>query len=354
MSKASREIPWLDTRDGAYYVFWYDKELRRTNRFSLRTKDPVEARAAYVNFLTEGKKLFQTTGSDLKVGLALDQYLKEHVEVKCAAPERQRFAIDALKRHLGETAIASVDIPTCREYVKARQSMEEATKKMLPDKSVVFVPISLSTIRRELVVLRAAANHALSWKRLTAAEAPTFELPEEGQSMKDVHTKVELVDLLSKATGEMKCFINITYHLGSRRGAIENLEIDQVDFKNKKVHLAKMGERVTKKRRPTVPLYPEIEKDLVWLVSNAVMEGRTRLFSVKRMYVPYRKFCEKNGFGHLRKPHTLRHSRASLMLQDDVSPFHVARLLGDTMDTVDKTYAHHSPEKLGKVEGGKL
>lgn len=111
---------------------------------------------------------------------------------------------------------------------------------------------------------------------------------------------------------------------------------------------------MTKKRRPTVPLYQEIEEDLLWLVSNDVMEGRTRLFSVKRMCVPYRRFCEANGFGHLRKPQTLRHSRASLMLQDDVSPFHVARLLGDTMDTVDKIYAHHSPEKLGKVEGGKL
>jgi integrase len=345
MSKIAREIPWLDTRDGgAYYVFWYDKAARRTDRFSLRTKDPVEAKAAYINFLTEGKKLFQKTGSDLTVDKALDQYLTEHVEIKCAAPERQKIAVTSLKRHLAKKPIASVDIPTCREYVAARKKEVSAMK----------TPISESTIRRELVTLKAAANHALAWKRLSAAEAPTFELPAESHPSKEVHTKAELRFLLQAAKGEMRRFINIIYHLGSRRAAIENLEIDQIDFKRREVRLDKQGARVTKKRRPVVPLYQEIEEDLLWLVSEAVMEGRTRLFSVKNMYRPYRRFCEANGFGHLRKPHTLRHSRASLMLQDDTSPFHVARLLGDTIATVDGTYGHHSPEKLGKVEGGKL
>lgn len=344
MSKEARDIPWLDVRDGHYYVNWYDKEARRSNRLSLRTKDPEEARASFIAFLSEGKKLYSKVGSELTIGTALDQYEKEHVDLKCAAPERQRFAIARLKEVLGDRYVTAIDVPMCREYVKARKQMLTASK----------VPTSDSTIRRELVTLRAAANHALLWKRLTKAEAPTFEIPAESTPAKEVHTKGELIDLLSRAEGEMRCFINITYHLGSRRGAIENLEVSQIDFKSRKVHLAKQGERLTKKRRPVVPLYPEIEKDLLWLVTRAATEGRTRLFSLASMGKPYRRFCEKNGFGHLRKPHTLRHSRASLMLQDGASPFHVARLLGDTLDTVDKTYAHHTPEKLGKVEGGKL
>lgn len=344
MSKEARDIPWLDVRDGHYYVNWYDKETRRSNRLSLRTKDPEEARASFIAFLSEGKKLYNKVGSELTIRTALDQYEKEHVDLKCAAPERQRFAIARLKEVLGDRYVTAIDVPMCREYVKARRQMLTAAK----------VPTSDSTIRRELVTLRAAANHALLWKRLTKAEAPTFEIPADSSPAKEVHTKAELVELLSKAEGEMKCFINILYYLGSRRHAIEALEVDQVDFKNKKVHLAKQGERLTKKRRPTVPLYPEIEQDLLWLVTRAATEGRTRLFTIKNMYVPYRRFCERNGFGHLRKPHTLRHSRASLMLQDGVASFHVSRLLGDTMETVDKTYAHHSPEKLGEVEGGKL
>ncbi len=344
MSKAAREIPWLDIRDGHYYVIWYDKDARRTNRLSLRTADKNEAKTAFIAFLREGKALYQKIGDDLTIRAALDQYEKEHVGLKCAAPERQRIAIARLKEVLGDRPLASVDVPTCREYVTAR-------KKALTAQGV---PTSDSTIRRELVTLRAAANHALLWKRLTKAETPTFEIPSESAPSKQVHTKDDLVKLLSLARGEMRCFINIVYHLGSRRAAIENLEIDQVDFVGKKVHLAKPGERQTKKRRPVVPLYPEIEKDLLWLTANALMEGRRRLFSLKRMYRPYRRFCEANGFAHLRKPHTLRHSRASLMLQDGASPFHVARLLGDSMDTVDKTYAHSSTENLGKVEGGKL
>jgi len=46
-------------------------------------------------------------------------------------------------------------------------------------------------------------------------------------------------------------------------------------------------------------------------------------------------------------PHILRHSRATHLLEDGVSIYSVARLLGDNPTTIQKTYGHIS---MGSLE----
>jgi hypothetical protein len=41
------------------------------------------------------------------------------------------------------------------------------------------------------------------------------------------------------------------------------------------------------------------------------------------------------------------------MLQDKVGIYAVAKLLGDTVATIDKTYGHHSTDFLKDTTGGK-
>ena len=45
-------------------------------------------------------------------------------------------------------------------------------------------------------------------------------------------------------------------------------------------------------------------------------------------------------------PHVLRHTKATWMAQAGVSMFDIAGVLGDSVDTVTKTYAHHHPDYL--------
>jgi site-specific recombinase XerD len=52
----------------------------------------------------------------------------------------------------------------------------------------------------------------------------------------------------------------------------------------------------------------------------------------------------------------IRHSRASHLLQDGEDLWKVARLLGDTVATVERVYAHVLPEHLmteSKLEAAK-
>jgi len=48
-------------------------------------------------------------------------------------------------------------------------------------------------------------------------------------------------------------------------------------------------------------------------------------------------------------PHILRHSRATHLLQEGIAIFAVARLLGDSVATVERVYAHCSVAYLAEA-----
>jgi len=48
-------------------------------------------------------------------------------------------------------------------------------------------------------------------------------------------------------------------------------------------------------------------------------------------------------------PHTFRHTLATWLCQDDVSLVKIARILGDTVETVERHYAHHVPTDLDRA-----
>lgn len=352
MPRPIRTIPWIEVRDGLHYVSWYrppadPKAKGRTQRLSLRTRDASEAQARYAAFLAEGDGIFapEKVNSVPTVESALDQYFTEHVRPNVVAHERQAIAIRHLKAYFGKALLSGIDIPACRGYATARRAGAIGGTARAGKMAVG----GDSTIRRELNVLKAAANHALRWKRITADKMPTFESPRESELDEEAMwlTKAELLKLLRAATGDLKNFIAITYWTGSRKAAIETLTLSQLDLERYRVSLAKPGERRTKKRRPTVPLYPRVRPYVQRQVAVAKAAGRETLFRPNvKFYQPFHDLCESLGLGEKGFPHVLRHSRATHMLMDGESIYKVAKLLGDTIKTVETKYGHASVEFL--------
>jgi len=273
------------------------------------------------------------TSTGLTVCEVIDAYLTEHVAEKVVAKDRQQYGGQHVKDHLGQLHISQIDIPACRRYVKARTQEEAAP----------------STIRRELVILRAAANHGFNWKRIPAEHLPRIEMPEIGESEKvEWFTKDQIATMFRECnSGRLACFIRIAYFTAARRNSIERLLKSQIDIAGGRIHLWRPGERVTKKRRPTVPLYPEIRPAVDWLFASS---GTEYLFGkVTSYYRPFHKLCARLGFEG--NPHMLRHSRATHMLQDGESIWKVSKLLGDTVATVERVYGHASVDFLATASG---
>jgi integrase len=265
----------------------------------------------------------------------LHQYSRENQAVDW---KRTRAAVRALKTFFAGRLVYEIDIPLCREYSAFR----------------IAAGVALSTVARELTTLRAACNHALKWKRISELHKPTFEIPSDLPKREVWLFKDELKILLNAADPIMEQFIRITYGTASRRRAVECLEWYQCDFNRRTIALDKRDARKTNKRRPTVPmgnLYPMLKDMYDQRKNNFVLgsdEDRLAAFTALCASEQLLEVAERDGrpAGRI-TPHILRHSRATHLLEDGVTIYAVAKLLGDNPTTVQKTYGHIS---MGSLE----
>lgn len=353
MARPKRQAPWLDTRDnGKFYAFWYDDVARETKRLSLRTTDRDEAQARFARFLIDGREIRQQRPAGaLRVARALDDYFDEHVKKHCAAPRRQEDAIRNLKAFFDDRPLGDVDVPLSQDYAEARFAGLIGGGKRRKDKTA-----SPATVRRELNVLVAAANHARWMKR--TKEIVAVDMPPERRLGPDdeapYYSKEELDAIFAAAEadgGEIEMFVKLLYYTGARRKSIENLTRERVRVAQKRIILQEPGKRTTKKRQPIVPILKSMES-----VVDRLLEvgGKRRLFVRADFYRPYRDLVSSITVGHnkqpieegRRHPHIMRHTRATHLLQDGKSLYDVAKLLGDTVATVERVYGHHSADHL--------
>jgi integrase len=351
-----REVPWLETRNGVYNVCWYEPPTAeakqrnpqakgQTKRLGLRTRSAAQAQACYAEFLKTGYHK-TTADGQLTVAGALEHYDAERVE-KIVDKRRARIAKSHLTAFFGATPFSVVGIAECESYAEARRKSGASD----------------STARRELVVLRAAARHNMKRNRISLDKMPKFEMPPEfddGQERK-WFTKEEFARLLARvrvtamsnsATEDGRAkrqklwdFMVLAYWWAARRHSVESLETRQVNLATGHVNLQKAGQQVTNKRRPIVVIYPEQRPVLERLMARA--EDGWLFGKDYNAYWVFRGLCEECGFEEGRhNPHMLRHSRATHMLMDGESIYKVAKLLGDTVATVEKVYGHYSPEFL--------
>lgn len=346
MARPKRQTPWLKQRDNAFfYAEWYDETARRVRGFSLRTTDAGEAKTRFAAFLlNEGEFRQPRDTGEITIARALDDYMAEHVYKNCAAARRQGDAVRHLKTWFGDQPLSAVTVPTSRGYAEARYAGVVGGGSRRKDKSG-----SPGTVRRELNVLVAAANHAVWMGRTKLAIA--VDLPAEKRLGPDDEApyldRDELDALFAAAEaegGEMRLFVPLLYWTGARRKSIEDLTRKQVKLREKRIILQQPGKVATKKRQPIVPILTPMVPIVEELMATG---GRERLFACADFYRPFTALCERVGIEEGRRhPHILRHSRATHLLQDGKTLYDVARLLGDTISTVEGVYGHHSADHL--------
>lgn len=135
-------------------------------------------------------------------------------------------------------------------------------------------------------------------------------------------------------------FLSLALNTASRKGAILELRRDQVKLDRGVIELNPAGRKQTNKRRPQVSisdaLRPIIERTMTEIPErpDALLldhDGEIR--------TAFKTAREQAGLGEDVTPHTLRHTKATWMAQASISMFEIAGVLGDTVATVQKTYA---------------
>jgi integrase len=210
---------------------------------------------------------------------------------------------------------------------------------------------------QDLKTLRAACNH---WSREYAqlVPAPVVWKPQEGRPRERFLTHSELARLLHAArhVQHLRRFILLAYYTGSRPGTILRLQWSQIDIPNGVMARIRPGEAAdAKKRAPPVRLGKRILSHLRrWkrLDNGSVSylchyEGRP----VDDPHASWARVTKAAGLEGVTR-HTLRHTRATHLMQAGVDVWEAAGFLGMTVKTLETTYAKHHPnfqEKAANV-----
>lgn len=345
MPRKSQGPRLAQNKYGVWEIRWVENRVskRQSTKETLRSK----AEKALAKFLlnTAEERGVPTIAN------VLDKYKTEHVYPKNEAIERAEVAIAVLTKAVGKLPVNQFSIEKQRRYIQARMDGKVNGRK-----------VQSSTIRRELNVLIAAINHARKHGRLAPTAVPYIALP-EGGAPRDLWLTADEADFWLETAREVgeraHLFSAIALYAASRKRAIETLRWStQVHLGRGLIDFNTPGRKQTKKRRPVVPIADELlpileaahEKrttDYVLGHPGSVRKTMNTLAAaaVERAKKQPDRFPDWQKFAKV-TPHTLRHTCATLMAQAGVSMWQIAGMLGDTLATVEKNYAHHHPDFL--------
>jgi integrase len=211
-----------------------------------------------------------------------------------------------------------------------------------------------ATIRKELVLLKACFNWCANPKRkiLRREEVPVFDLPDDS-APRDRWLRVEEVAKLKAVAAEGvgaedrmtrgERFLWLGLETAARSEAIRQLTWDRVDWETKTIDFNVPGRKRTKKRRAVVPisqaLMPVLRRMFEQRVNEYVLDTDSEVGRLVE------RIAQRAGIADV-TPHVLRHTAATHMARRGVPLWIVAKVLGDTIATVERIYAKHAPEDL--------
>lgn len=308
-----------------YRLGWYrDKwavvwtEAGRTRRSSLGETDREVAEALLRDWVAQ-KQLVRPTGA-ITCGYILESYFAARPEV---IP--RRHLLDFFRHHLP----TSINEPLLSAYSTYRSGLAPAT------------------IRTELGILNSALKWAVRTKIIN--DAPFIPLP-EGSPPRELWITRKEADRLVKSAGSfhIQLFILIAKNTAARSEAILDLTWDRV--RHGRIDFNVPGRPRTRKRRPEVPITPELAKAL-----DGARRGARTAFVIEYAGRPVRSV--KKGFHRAAvkaklpdvSPHVLRHSVATWLAGDGVPLDQIAGMLGNSVKMVEKVYAKYTPDFLSRA-----
>jgi integrase len=309
-----------------------------TRCHSTRTTDRLEAERYWDLWL--GTTQVASRMVDEKTIDELAQaYEDQHVELQ-GRTSAQKWSLLPIKRALGDLPLAALTGQRITEYVRARRRQGRAD----------------GTIRRELGALRTA----LDWCRKNGELAsdtilPHIPLPAGGQARMNTLTEAEEARLWETARGivldsgstwrekRTALFVCLVAETAARSEAIETLTWDRVDLAGRMIDYRDVSRRATKKRRVPIPISDALFEVLDHVAKNKLHPTYV-LGSAGSTRNGFMSFCERYGFDVTR--HDLRRTWASLRAKQGVPMSHIAGVLGDTVETTEKHYAHLHPDYL--------
>jgi len=224
----------------------------------------VAAKAGRDGILTEIQarkvvsEIYQrATGDEIKFD-TIESYLTNWLTAKkgTTSPGTQRIygdAINAFLSHLGNKRALSLAGVDKRHFISFREVLTTQGK-------------ANKTINLIFSVLRAALNDARREQKLTTNPAEALRALPANSGERQRFTTEQIAAILKTADDEWKGATLLGAHHAMRLGDAANLKRSNVDFIKKVISFSPQKQkRTAKQKQITIPMHPEVEKQLLKL-----------------------------------------------------------------------------------------
>jgi integrase len=302
-------------RDGTHFV---------------RTGSPEPDRTAAEKSLAEyiGQKHKPEPGQNPLIADMLIAYGNEHVPHTKSA-KNVSYNIGNIGKWWSDKRLNDVTAKNCRAYAASKRT---------------------GGARRDLETLRAAIGY---WHREHGPlpTIPAVVLPKKSEPRDRWLTRSEAARLLwaARHTPHLARFIIIGLYTGSRSGAIRAAKWSWVDFSASTMRRRAPGEAEDRRKRtPLVRLSPRLLAHLRrWYRLDKERKTLPIVHyngqAVKKLRRSWDSAVNRAGLEDV-TPHTLRHTKATWLMQDKVDFWQAAGFLGMTVEMLQRVYGHHHPD----------
>jgi len=298
----------------------------RSMRKSLRTQVMAEAEAALAALLN-GEEPEREKAT---VAQAVDIYIEQHLRPRRQDGNVSGAAVAAIKKAMGALPIEAVTDDVAAGFIRERGR-----------------DVQPQTVRKEMNFLQAALNFAV--KRGLAKVGPfSLSKPPDGPPRDLWMTEAQeskMLAALPKESLDLQVFVRLALAYGVRCQALLDLTWGQVDFDRGQINFNRQGARLTRKRRPIVPMTDSIRD----LLRRKRAEGGTAVIN-RNAPAHFKRFATGLGLGWV-TPHILKHTAVTLLLRSGQPVATVAALTATDPRTLTKTYHHHGRDQLLAAAG---
>lgn len=302
---------------GKLAVTWREPGRPHPRRITTGTSDERKAEAV-------GREIWErlTAAKSDRVEDLWPVYTKDRI-ADGARADRFKAHWTALAPTFGERIGSTITRDDCRAYYRDRKAQG----------------YSDSTIKTDLELLRACL------RRRYGAASPSVWIPPASAPRDKWLTKEQARQIVDLAdTPHIKLFVTLGLATGARAGAILDLTWARVDFDHGTIDYRPPGRVQTNKRRTVVPMGNRAREELQRayegrLTDHVIEYGGKPVESVKKAV---QRLSKRSGIPF--SPHTLRHTCAVWMAQDNVPMQLISQYLGHTsLRMTEQVYARYSP-----------
>lgn len=324
----------LFKRNGYYQIQYFDENLQRIRRKSLKTKIKNEALLQLTDFK---KSLLQAqTRPIITVYIFRDKYKK------------------FIRENYSKKYCTSVDLSfrMLTKFLTKDINLSNLNNVMMEKFLIHIFGKSKYAAMLYLRTLKAAMNRAVSWGYIDKNPFKGIKLPKIPQKYPIFITENELDLIISRIKeNDIRDIVTIAFYTGMRVSEILNLCWKAVDMSSGIITVQNSGTFTTKsKRERVIPIHEKIRH-----VLNSRLKKSKYIYVFSKCGILYQENYVSKKFKNAVRDvklsdslhfHSLRHSFASNLVKKGVSLYVIKELLGHESITTTEIYSHLQNESL--------